>query len=772
MNAKKIMGAVLVALLAAALFVGAGAAAGPEDYDGKTVFVYQVYSDLKGSTWTNAAGESITFNEFGYLAGHGITEGKYSYNKDVSITVKYPTASISIVAEANGKTYDATNGVLYITADLEKLSFSINSAAPAVLMNEVLIITPSGEKKLSEILEEAYGAPTPISHNSYSATLNLEKDVDGEYIYYADGKIFDGIFGAETDTGLYKFIPVFTNNGAEGQLAAATPENLIASKAVATLDVKTSDDIGLVADVDSVVDGSFVTLTMTGVPGVEYDLDLTKYFTPYEVGLLDLEYWDEYKYYFTMPNTGKAMIKVQAAEVGDATIEFGDIYNDGETVTVEIEVLEGTITAKVDKESYYIGNDVTITGTANSESKVFFYIAGTNIGFTNFNNYEGLQQYASAAVKNGEFEKKIDGNIFRGLDAGTYTLYVASNNDANKVKELKTYATVALVLKQPFISVTDAPAVAVKGSKYVVTGTAEAAEEVLAYVFGTNFYASSNGNDLGYLPAFFESGDFNVNVKNNEFTIEIEIPQATENMSAGQYFMVIQHPMYDKAFNVAPMYTDNDEYPVIGMNTEYEVGSGDGTDQIVVDVFGRQKSNAAQALCDNLDSENIDDMYVKLSFVVGAPTSVINPIAEEVVKGEKLTVSGTTNMGKDVVVTVEMLSTAFAAVPKSTVGSASFISLVTKTDENGNWEVTFDTTGLNVDEYTVSAAVEQLGSSATAKVNVIEAAPVNPDTPDTPDVPDVPDTPDTPTEPETPGFGALAALAGLGAVAVLLLRRE
>ena len=224
-------------------------------------------------------------------------------------------------------------------------------------------------------------------------------------------------------------------------------------------------------------------------------------------------------------------------------------------------------------------------------------------------------------------------------------------------------------------------------------------------------------------------------------------------MSAGQYFMVVQHPMYDEVFNVAPFFQGSQNY-FITMNAS---GEATATSPVVVDVFGRQKANAAQALCDNLDSENVDDMYVKLSFVVGAPHSVINPIPTEIVKGEKFTVSGTTNVGEGEVVTVEMLSTAFAAVPKSTVGSASFISLVTKTDENGNWEVTFDTTGLNVDEYTVTAAVEALGSAATAKINVIEGAPV---------------TPEQPTELETPGFGALAALAGLGAVAVLLLRRE
>ena len=126
-------------------------------------------------------------------------------------------------------------------------------------------------------------------------------------------------------------------------------------------------------------------------------------------------------------------------------------------------------------------------------------------------------------------------------------------------------------------------------------------------------------------------------------------------------------------------------------------------------------------------------------------------------------------MAPGTVVTVEILSTAFAAIPKESVNSASFIALTTKVQDDGTWEVTFDTTGLDVDEYTISATAGEFVS--TAKVNVIEGAPVTPVDPVDP-VDPKPVDPVTPTEPETPGFGALAALAGLGAVAVLLLRRE
>ena len=237
-------------------------------------------------------------------------------------------------------------------------------------------------------------------------------------------------------------------------------------------------------------------------------------------------------------------------------------------------------------------------------------------------------------------------------------------------------------------------------------------------------------------------------------------------MAAGQYFAVFQHMMYDGKFNIWANDTSGKVY--------YAPTTSDGTldtAKVIFNVNDRQTANAAQALCDALDNQDIDDMYVKASFIVAAGTSIINPIPEEITKGSELTISGTTTGHVGDIVTVEMLSTAFAAVPKETVGSASFIALTTKVAEDGTWEVTFDTSGLNVDEYTVSVAVGALDGATTTKINVVEGAET-PDTPDTPDVPDTPDTPDTPTEPETPGFGALAALAGLGAVAVLLLRRE
>ena len=221
-------------------------------------------------------------------------------------------------------------------------------------------------------------------------------------------------------------------------------------------------------------------------------------------------------------------------------------------------------------------------------------------------------------------------------------------------------------------------------------------------------------------------------------------------MAAGQYFVVFQHPMYDGEFQIKAT-----NFP-----TDWMIKGANGAEDSVspINVKDRQTANAAQALCDALDAQGIDDMYVKFSFfVVGEDQSfTISEIPTEVAQGDKIVISGVSTANAENYVTVEMISTAFAAVPKETVGSAAFIVVTTQIAEDGTWEITLDTSDLNVDEYSLNVACE--GTTwKNVNINVVEAGdePVDPVDP-----------------PKTPGFGALAALAGLGAVAVLLLRRE
>ena len=725
MNAKKIMGAVLVALLAAALFVGAGAAYTPTEVnDGDTVFVYEVVNDQSlsiGGTWTHANGvDTITFTVIDSsstpatyaLIGDNIVEGIYTKgagSSAVSITVKYPTGGVLGTAD---NLYEIIGGTYYNDVD-NPTPLTITLTSP------IADIQPVGA-----IITGADGIPVPV--------VGTNTDVANKIMVLP--------------TGTYK-IQVLYNQIGDLFVGTVAPSALY-GKEVFTFAIKAEGDVELSAAADSVIVGDAVTIVIKGQPGAAYKVVADGFTFPIQPATAT-----EVKNELTissMPSNGEITVFLKADSTGSKTISVGD-------ETIDIEIVEGEITVKADKESYFIGQDIKLSGTSTGASTLNFYIEGTNVDLAKIGGSVSVDADKTweKKITYEAIKAAVAGQGLNKLDAGSYTIYVATATSAATVEnDDESYTTIVVNLKQPFLTAELKTPVVAQGSDLEVTGTAEAALKVRYYIFGTNYFTSNT-----------------TDVKQKDSSFKIKMKVDAEKMAAGQYFLVVQHPMYDEAFNIAPNATVQPKSIIL--NTTGEASetpiAADGSN-ILFKVNDRQTSNAAEALCQAIDTENIDDIYVKASFIVAAPSLTMNPVASEIAQGEKLTVSGTTNLAPGSTVTVELLSTAFAAVPKASVNSASFIALTTKVADDGTWEVTFDTTGLNVDEYTLTATAGEFVN--TAKVKVVEAAPKQPDTPDTPDVPETPDTPDTPDVPETPGFGALAALAGLGAVAVLLLRRE
>ena len=705
MNAKKIMGAVLVALLAAALFVGAGAAAT------NTAFVYEKTGDstLEG-TWTSG-NAVVTINAAGdVVSAVNFVPGTYKKGS-TSLYIGYPTAAITGVEGTGVYAYSFIGGNLYQNADAVVIT---NTSAAEAQPVELYVTFPNGTK-------------ANMSTANLMQMLNQTDKALGTYSVQA---VFDA----------NDFVP--------GTLAS-----LLVSDAV-SFTVVEAGTATISAAATEILKSEPVILTITGQPGVIYNV--TYDVDAFNVSNKQLYFGTVYNpsgkegFQFTMPNTGKVEFAVTAYKADSEekiTLDWGS-----KSKSITINFKKGTLTAKTDAASYFIGDKVKVTGTTTAGDLAATYnLTGTNVKL--IGESVGTVKYGNDVVKTFEFEintadlEKADG---KKLDVGTYTVTISAG-DAK--------ATVSVVLKQPFVSIIEAPEVIVQGKDAKFLINAEATEEIAYYVFGTNYFNNATTSN---------------NVKNdegepieNQFEFTLDGDDVTDDMDAGQYFMVVQHPMYDKKFNIRSVgqsfYLNTTPTGISAVVSE---------NSFLFNVSDRQTANAAQALCDALDTQNIDDMYVKYSFfVVGEDQSfTISDIPTEVVKGDKIVISGVSTVNADAYVTAEMISTAFAAVPKETVGSAAFIAVTTQIAEDGTWEVTFDTSDLNVDEYSLKVACGE-ETWKTVTVNVVEGAET-PDTPDTPDVPDTPDTPDTPTEPETPGFGALAALAGLGAVAVLLLRRE
>ena len=184
---------------------------------------------------------------------------------------------------------------------------------------------------------------------------------------------------------------------------------------------------------------------------------------------------------------------------------------------------------------------------------------------------------------------------------------------ANVLRRLMRAAVVVLmlclVLAAPavaednlFINVLTAPEVIVQGTSADFVINAEATDAGIQwYIFGPNV---------------FENGAVTIADEGTltQFTVVLS-EDTTEGMPVGQYFAVFQHPML------------NQEFQITADGTNIEL---DGTK--IFNVEDLQAADAAQALCDALDAQTIDDLYVMYSFSVveqADSTSIISISADK-----------------------------------------------------------------------------------------------------------------------------------------------
>ncbi|WP_421909239.1 MEMAR_RS02690 family S-layer glycoprotein [Methanolacinia petrolearia] len=475
----------------------------------------------------------------------------------------------------------------------------------------------------------------------------------------------------------------------------------------------------------------------------------------------------------TAPNTKAATYTVRVESESDT-----QLYD---TVKVTVEKGSVTITASGDG-SYYLGEQITFSGTDTDSDYVYLFITGPNLAENGAN-----LATPSVALKNGNastfvtkavnvdntWEYKLETSTI-GLDAGTYTVY-AVNEPADKAHLSGTkYDTVSIVVKKPFVTATVSASTVAKGDKLHIRGTAEGnpAQGVAIWIFGKNYWNGEATN----------SDSMVTETVNDDGSFEYEFGSGdTKNLASGQYFVVVQHPMYNDEFNVftsgtKPTYVV--EEPVV---SAYSASSNSGYNSRFVIWGGDNKlqgSDAAEALIEMIDSADIDDTYTKLTFLVEEPWIRINTVGDHYV-GDQFTISGTTNLAVDDDLIVEVTSSSFTATQKSQSGEFSgqseTVKVVAGTTYN-EWSMDVDASTFKADEYIVNVESIETSATATTTFNILTPGPSTATPTTTATSGPVTTTPTTtqatPTETAAPGFGALVALIGLGAVAALVLRKE
>ena len=443
-----------------------------------------------------------------------------------------------------------------------------------------------------------------------------------------------------------------------------------------------------------------------------------------------------------------------------------------DTVKVKVEIGAVTMSASGDG-SYYIGDEIVLSGTNTDSSEVFLFVSGQNIDAVVLKDLP-TKTVASAADNpvnvntDDTWEYKWD-TAGIALDPGTYTVYATSkltngksntevtNQYGEKAVALSDseYATVSLRLMKPFLSAVPSGTVVAKGDKLVITGTAEGDPSTLnLYIFGTNYF----------LPDSITVEDDGTYKK--EVTID-------SNLASGQYFVVIQHPMMDGAFDaLLSDKSSGDRYFYIP-----NVVNGQG-DQSSFFVEGNKRltgSQAADSLTKMIDSANIDDVYTKLTFTVSDPWIAIDGPGDQAM-GTTFTISGTTNLAVDDQISVEVTSSSFTAAEKTQNTGTSGVTVMTKVAAgdgvNNVWSVEVDSTNWELDEYIVNVNGLEIDVTATATFNLVEKVVTPTATATATGTTTATATATATATPATPGFGAFVALAGLGAVALLVLRRN
>ena len=588
---------------------------------------------------------------------------------------------------------------------------------------------------------------------------------------------------ANLSTGTYTARAVWSSNSAD-----LTDSNTVTFEVV-------SGAVTIEADKDSVVRGNDFSVTITGESEQFYWVSVTTAGTnrpmvvPSQVGVYGTAKGDTSALIKTTAGGSRTIAfntststdaKTYTIEVEGPAYQNGTLYANSKTDSVKVRVEEGSVTITASGTgTYYIGEDITLSGTCTESNTVYLFLTGPNLGS------EGVGLIGTmGAVTNGDdgtfTTAEVEGDdtwsytwetsrIDRALTSGGYTIYAVSEpRDRQHLGDAK-YATTTVQLRPGFITATLSSANIARGEDVVITGTAQGnpAAGVNIWIFGKNFYGNPNGDVLARNENVESDGTF-------EFKLDGSV---TKDLTAGQYFVIVQHPMGSE-FEVA-------QGSGSSINNIYRAGpEGDvtnTTDRVFVAELTRlQASEAANALIDALESPYVNDAYTKLTFFLEDAWIRIDPIGDQSA-GSTFTITGTTNLAAGSELIVEVTSAAFqpGATGETTGFSSDAGTVIVQQGETANtWSFEVDGTTFRPDQYIVSVESIEAQTSTTGSFNVVEGpAPTPTGTETTTPTGTETTTPTgtTTTEPtptQSPGFGALVALAGLGAVAFLVLRRD
>jgi len=370
-------------------------------------------------------------------------------------------------------------------------------------------------------------------------------------------------------------------------------------------------------------------------------------------------------------------------------------------VSVRAEKGAVTIVAAGDS-SYYIGEKIKLSGTSTASTLVYLAIQGENanpqarkldeVSVISENN--NLNSFVEVAVRTDctwsyIWDTSIVGKFLR---AGIYTIYAIEGPFSPNNLEEKSFGTISIIIKKPFVSCTVSQSTVAQGDQLIFSGVAEGRtrQKIQIWIFSKSFWHQK------------------IIQTNSDSSFEYKLsPSQTKQLKPDQYFVIIQHPMMNNEFDI---YVDDLKKSVLTNfpNTATLLFSIDGPGSL-------HGAKAANAIVEAINNPNIDDTYTKCMFLVELPVIQFIPIGKRYV-GELFTITASSNLAIDSEILLEVRSSSFDPNKKSQTGEFSGVVGTVKVmrGESGFNKFLFhvDSSKFIPDEYIVRAST--LNSDITA----------------------------------------------------------
>ncbi|HWQ68040.1 MAG TPA: DUF3821 domain-containing protein [Methanospirillum sp.] len=669
----------------------------------------------------------------------------------VAFTIREPRATIRIIDRntlqelGDGVVARGTGLLFQLDSNLASVARrpGYNPAIDGII--DILIISPGGGT-LSAVVTRSGGQVSMTRMTSWNSLQTLPSPDTGGWDTGASDSGGSTLYA----TGKYLITPRLSFNRIDDNLRNAGREGYLRGTSITI-----GGDRATISGERTVVRGNSFPVTITGSPGVpiyiwvdsgtksgipgdqppmilfaQEGVNQDSPDGPFQIGsyrpssegrrnlrdLVPSEPYQGVKYYaMVIPDRdGKRTIEFRTSDQTDDTrysirIERAGTGGQNRNDEIPVTVVKGSVSVVAGQEGYALGDDVRLSGRNTESCTTYLFLTGPNLpsgGGRLDRPREAVRDGdpGSFTVADGDCEswdyQFNSGDL--GVDPGVYTVYAVPSPRDRLNLGSSPYEMIPITFKRPSVTLKRQETTVARGDSLTLTGvsTGASGSGVAVWIFGKNYFR--------YDRSSVERGGL----------FEYELTGAeTSSLVAGQYFVIVQHPMGNGAFDLFP---DGQRQLVLGMYPYMGAPifriAGPGS---------LQGPEAANALISALSSSFIDDTYTSWEIMVVSPRIDINPSSFIQQVGSPIYISGTTNLAPGNRLMVEVTDNRFAPTRKgdytSTSGFSGFAEIRSSVNGSQIFNLTIPDNRLVPGEYRIT--IESVESPATVSGLLVVTLP-------------------------------------------------